>query len=211
MCASPNGLMTTRASSRPVVLVHGIWDSSTRLEPLRAGLASRGLAKATAIDLLPNDGRAVIPLLAAQVAHAVDQAIATVDGDDRRVDVVGFSMGALVTRYYLQRGGGRSRVRRFVSISGPHHGTLNALALPLAGVRQMRPNSDLLRDLATDSDPWGPVEVHTVWTPYDLMILPARSSKLPGARSERVIPVKMHRWMITDPRVLDHVANLLLT
>lgn len=203
--------MTTRATSRPVVLVHGIWDSSTRLEPLRSGLVARGVANATAIDLLPNDGRAVIPLLAAQVAHAVDNAIAAVESDDRRVDVVGFSMGALVTRYYLQRGGGQSRVRRFVSISGPHGGTLNALALPLAGVRQMRPNSELLRDLAGDADPWGPVEVHTVWTPYDLMILPAKSSQLRGARSERIIPVKLHRWMITDPRVLDHVASLLLS
>ncbi len=195
---------------RPVVLVHGIWDSSSRLEPLRAGLVARGVSKAIAIDLLPNDGRAIVPVLAAQVAHAVDEAIASIDGDDPRVDVVGFSMGALVTRYYLQRGGGKSRVRRFVSISGPHAGTINALALPFAGVRQMRPGSELLRDLASDPDPWGPVEVHTVWTPYDLMILPARSSKLPGARSERVIPVKMHRWMITDPRVLDHVASLLV-
>jgi triacylglycerol lipase len=195
---------------RPVVLVHGIWDSSSRLEPLRAGLVARGVSKAIAIDLLPNDGRAIVPVLAAQVAHAVDEAIASIDGDDPRVDVVGFSMGALVTRYYLQRGGGKSRVRRFVSISGPHEGTINALALPFAGVRQMRPGSELLRDLASDPDPWGPVEVHTVWTPYDLMILPARSSKLPGARSERVIPVKMHRWMITDPRVLDHVASLLV-
>jgi len=168
------------------------------------------VSKAIAIDLLPNDGRAIVPVLAAQVAHAVDEAIASIDGDDPRVDVVGFSMGALVTRYYLQRGGGKSRVRRFVSISGPHAGTINALALPFAGVRQMRPGSELLRDLASDPDPWGPVEVHTVWTPYDLMILPARSSKLPGARSERVIPVKMHRWMITDPRVLDHVASLLV-
>lgn len=190
----------------PVLLVHGIWDSSARLEPLRAGLAERGIARSTALDLRPNDGRAPIPLLASQVAHAVDCA----SSDGAPVDLVGFSMGALVSRWYIQRGGGRSRIRRFISISGPHHGTLNAFALPLAGVRQMRPNSDLLRDLATDADPWGPVEVHTVWTPYDLMILPAKSSQLPGARSDQRLPVAMHRFMLSDARVLDHVAKLLL-
>ena len=187
--------------------MHGIWDSSTRLEPLRAGLAARGIASAQPIDLCPNDGRAPIPLLASQVAHAVDNALSS----DGLVDLVGFSMGALVSRWYIQRGGGRARVRRFISISGPHHGTLNAFALPLAGVRQMRPGSELLRDLESDPDPWGPVEVHTVWTPYDLMILPAKSSQLPGARSDQRVPVAMHRFMLSDPRVLDHVANLLLT
>jgi triacylglycerol lipase len=192
-------------SDRPVVLVHGIWDSSSRLEPLRAGLSARGITNATAIDLRPNDGRALIPVLAAQVAHAVDSAS---DRDDR-VDLVGFSMGALVSRWYVQRGGGRARIRRFISISGPQHGTLNAYALPLAGVRQMRPDSELLRDLASDADPWGPVEVHTLWTPYDLMIVPARSSQLAGARSDQRVPVGLHRWMLSDPRVLDRVAELL--
>jgi hypothetical protein len=83
-------------------------------------------------------------------------------------------------------------------------------ALPLAGVRQMRPDSALLRDLASDADPWGPVEVHCVWTPFDLMILPPRSSELTRVASATRIPVKMHRWMLSDPRVLDHVAALLL-
>lgn len=190
-----------------MILVHGIWDSSSRLEPLRAGLASRGISQPIAIDLRPNTGSAPIPVLAAQVAHAVDSA--SVDGAP--VDLVGFSMGALVSRWFIQRGGGRSRVRRFISISGPHQGTLNAYAIPLAGVRQMRPDSALLRDLASDPDPWGPIEVHTIWTPYDLMILPPRSSQLPGVRSDTRLPVGMHRWMLSDPRVLDHVAKLLAT
>jgi triacylglycerol lipase len=160
------------------------------------------------MDLRPNDGTALIPMLAAQVAHMVDSI--EPDPADPRVDLVGFSMGALVSRWYIQRGGGREKVRRFVSISGPHHGTLNAYALPLAGVRQMRPDSALLRDLASDADPWGPVEVHSVWTPFDLMILPPRSSELSQVASATRIPVKMHRWMLSDPRVLDHVASVLL-
>ena len=51
---------------------------------------------------------------------------------DRRSDtfVVGSSMGALVSRAYVQRFEGKQRVRRFVSISGPQHGTATAWALP---------------------------------------------------------------------------------
>jgi triacylglycerol lipase len=81
--------------------------------------------------------------------------------------------------------------------------------LPLAAVRDMRPNSELLRDLASDVDPYGAVDVHCVYTPFDLLILPPTSSVLPGARSTRAIKVVLHGLMIFDRRVHDHVANIL--
>lgn len=196
----------TRAA-RPVLLVHGIWDSSQRLEPLRQGLTRRGLAGVEALDLLPNTGSAPLEKLGEQVRERAE-ALAQ-RSPDGLIDVVGFSMGALVSRWWIQRGGGKEKTRIFVSISGPHHGTMGAWALPLAGVRQMRPRSAFLRDLEVDPDPWGPVAVHCLYTPMDLMILPPKSSVLPGARSVQAIPVPLHRWMITDGRVLDEVARLL--
>jgi len=192
--------------SLPVILVHGIWDSSERLAPLASGLALRGVADVVAIDLRPNDGRAPIADLAAQVEAAVTSATRR----HGKVDLVGFSMGALTSRYYIQRLGGRDLVRRFVSISGPQCGTLTAYALPFAGAKQMRPKSPLLQDLASDPDPWGSVEVHTVITPYDAMIVPSSSGKLVQSASHMAFPVKLHRWMIEDARVLDHVAKILL-
>lgn len=191
----------------PLLLVHGIWDSATRLLPLKTGLLARGRTDVHAIDLVPNDGRAPISELGLQVARAVER----LSPAGEPVDVVGFSMGALVVRWYLQRAGGKDRVRRFVSIAGPHHGTLTAYALPrrYLGARDMRPGSPLLENLAGDPDPFGSVEVHCVYTPFDLMILPATSSVLPSARTVRSFPVPMHRFMISDARVLDHVAATL--
>jgi triacylglycerol lipase len=191
----------------PVLLVHGIWDSSSRLAPLRAGLERRGLRDVHAIDLVPNDGREPLARLGELVSREAS-ALATRAGASS-IDLVGFSMGALVARWYVQRGGGKKLVRRFVSISGPHHGTVTAYALPFAGVRDMRPDSALIRELEADADPFGAVEVHCLYTPFDLMIVPAKSSVLAGARTVRKFAVPMHRFMITDERVLDHVAQLL--
>ena len=73
----------------------------------------------------------------------------------------------------------------------------------------MRPDSGLLADLASDPDSWGPVEVHTLFTPYDLMVVPARTSLLRGARSTRSFPVLLHRWIVTDERVLAAVVEVL--
>ena len=192
----------------PVLLVHGIWDDGARFDRMRDALDRDGIGPIHAIDLAPNDGSAPIELLAAQVDREA-RALIDRSGSDR-IDLVGFSMGALVSRFWLQRRGGRMRVRRFVSISGPHEGTLIAYAMTKAGVKQMRPSSDLLRALAQDADPWGEVEVHSVWTPFDLMIVPPRSSRLPACR-EHVLPVPLHRWMITDARAIARVSEILRT
>jgi triacylglycerol lipase len=190
-------------------LVHGIWGDAAQLDPLRRALEARGLS-AVALTLSPNDGSASIEELGGQIGRAIDglrQATST--ETDQKVDLVGFSMGALASRWYVQRGGGKARVRRFVSISGPHAGTLTAHALGHAGARQMRPQSDLLSDLAADDDPWGPVEVHALYTPFDLMVVPATSALLPRARTTHKIPALLHRWMLSDRRVHEIVASLL--
>ena len=193
--------------STPVLLVHGIWDDGRRFDAMRAALERAGLGPLATVDLRPNDGSARIESLAEQVEAAATDLLASAATE--RLDIVGFSMGALVSRFWVQRMGGKERARRFVSISGPHRGTATAWVMPLDGARQMRPRSELLRDLDADEDPWGEVEVHTVRTPFDLMILPPSSSRLPFAHFEHEVLVPMHRFMITHPRALSMVASIL--
>jgi triacylglycerol lipase len=190
---------------RPVVLVHGIWDSARRIAPLTRGLSARGFKHLLPMDLTPPWGNATIEALAEQLSSTVG----TVRRDygSEQVDVVGFSMGGLVTRTYLALLGGREHVRTFVSISAPHQGTLAAYAMPLAGVRQMRPGSTLIAQLEAAS--LGDVAVHCIYTPYDATIIPGSSGVLAGARSVHTVPVKLHRWMLSDARVHDLVAELL--
>jgi triacylglycerol lipase len=188
----------------PVLLVHGIWDTGAKLQAMARALEQAGCPRAHAMTLSRNDGSAPLVELAAEVANA-----AAALGP--QIHLVGFSMGALVSRVYVQRLGGKSRVKRFVSIAGPHAGTTWArFSRPNAlGVRDMRPGSALLTDLARDADPWGAVEVHTLWTPFDLMIVPPRSSVLAGAASDTTLRIGMHRWLANDPRAIAHVLGLL--
>ena len=193
--------------SVPVLLVHGIFDTGESLALMRAALLGAGVLRVATVDLEPNDGSAKIAELGRQVELAAEALLK--EAGCPRLDVVGFSMGALVTRFWMQRLGGRDHVRRFVSISAPHRGTVSAWLVPRAGVRDMRPNSVLLRDLERDPDPWGDAEVHCFWTPYDLMILPAKSSVATRAHGVHKFFVALHRWMVTDARVLDAVARTL--
>ena len=187
----------------PVLLVHGIWKSGAAFRVLARHLEKRGFEVHT-LDLVPNDGRAPLEQLAEQVAGHVASALPA----GAPFDLVGFSMGGLVSRYYLQRLGGVERVRRFVSVSAPHRGTLTAYLQKRAGALQMRPGSAFLRDLDGDVATLDRLDVTSIWTPLDLMILPPESSRLPVGR-EVLVAAPLHALMLRDPRALRAVAEAL--
>ncbi len=196
--------MNSSHHRHPVLLVHGIWDKEKIFCRLCDHLQNQGWTVHT-LNLTPNTGAAPLEVLAQQVADKVDR---TFSPDDI-FDLVGFSMGGLVTRYYVQRLGGVERVQRYITISAPHHGTITAYSLPLKGVMQMRPGSAFLQDLNRDAvEILSRLQFTSIWTPYDLMIVPASSSQMPVGE-EIVLSVPVHRWMVSDRCCLETVAKVL--
>ena len=156
------------------------------------------------VALAPNDGSVSLVRLAKDLRKFVNGKL----GWGRRFDIVAFSMGGLVARYYLQRLGGRSRVIHFITISTPHHGTNTAKLSDRTGFLEMRPDSAFLLDLNRDAKGLSKISFTSIWSPLDLMIQPADSSQLPFGRDVK-IPVVLHNWMLTDPRVIKAVLAAL--
>lgn len=180
----------------PVVLVHGIWKDSSAFQTMSRYLWKRGF-QAFAIDLEPNDGSEGIEILAEQLADFVKEIGAP-------VNLVGFSMGGLVSRYYIQRMGGSEHVRRLITIGTPHHGTLVASLGLSQAAQQMRIGSPWMIDLNRDVDTLLKHDPASIWTPFDLMVLPNVSAKLPVGRTYR-IPVLIHHLMLSDEQVLKTI------
>jgi triacylglycerol lipase len=192
------------AETRPVVLVHGIFDTSKIFTAMAKRLEVHGF-QPLAPDLKPSSGATGLEALAAQIGPFVDQYLSP----EEKFDLVGFSMGALVSRYYVQRLGGMKRVRRLITISAPHHGSYSAyLTTGNEGARQMRPGSVFLQKLNGDAAMLERVGFVSIWTPLDLMIVPASSSRL-GVGEEYRIPVALHPCMLRSSRTLELVAKLL--
>ncbi|WP_081402829.1 esterase/lipase family protein [Scytonema hofmannii] len=189
----------------PVVLVHGIFDTGRVFDRMIPYLKQRGFTLYD-LDLVPNSGRIGLDDLAKQVAHYID----TTFDPEQPIDLVGFSMGGIVSRYYIQKLGGINRVKRFITISSPHHGTWVAFCTQGLGCIQMRPDSAFLQDLNRDVAMLKQLDFTSIWTPYDLMIVPANSSRLPVGRNV-IVPVLTHAWMLTDIRSLASVADALAT
>jgi triacylglycerol lipase len=190
-------------SANPVILVHGLLDSSRKMARLARHLRELG-REAHTLDLVPSWGKVGLEKFAAQVAAFVEKTLPP----GRRFDLVGFSMGGLVSRYYLQRLGGLERVDRFISIAAPHNGSLLAWLIPTPGCRQMRPGSAFLRDLESDVDRLGKLQFTSIWTPFDLMIVPAHSSILSCAKN-RLLWCLAHPLMVLQPSALRAVEAAL--
>jgi triacylglycerol lipase len=188
----------------PVVLIHGLGDTSLLFRHMIPWLQRKGL-QAHALNLVPNNGDAGLDELAAQLADYIRAGFPP----GQTIDLVGFSMGGLVARYYLQRLNGAERVERLITISSPHQGTWAAFVMRKPGVRQMRPGSEFLRDLNRDAAMLDRIRVTSIWTPFDLMIIPARSSEWAAGRSFRV-NVAAHPLMVRDRRVLELVQQSLV-
>lgn len=203
---APMGQNRVVAERLPIVLVHGLDDSPRAFWAMKRRLARDGFSQVSAVRLTPNNGALPLEALAGQLHAHVEQVLRETGAD--RVDVVGFSMGALVARIWMLEQEGRHRVRRLVSISGPHAGTATGWLRGNPGAAQMRWNSPLLQRLPNEAEAFAPAEVFSLWSPLDLMIIPAHSSRLPGAR-ERTFPVLLHPLMLFDGRVLRAVSEAL--
>lgn len=187
----------------PVIFVHGITDTFALFKTMTHQLERSGW-KTYGLDLLPANGDCKLDRLANQLAEFIDANLPA----DQPFDLVGFSMGGLVSRYYVQRLGGIDRVQRYVTISTPHNGTIAAYLSQRPGCLQMRPNSEFINDLNRDVKMLDRIQFTSIWTPLDGIIVPANSSVLPVGESIQ-INVPLHAWMVTDKRSIDLVAEAL--
>lgn len=187
-----------------VVLIHGIFDKGSIFKSMVKHLEGIG-CETVCPDLMPNDGSESLEVLAGHVSNQVDHLFE----QKRRIFLVGFSMGGLICRYFMQMLGGSEKVERWVTISAPHNGTWAASLFWGKGVEEMRRGSVFLQKLNASLEPIKHVPIMSLWTPYDLMILPATSSVLPFGENISVECIA-HPLMNSNKEVIRRVGDFLL-
>jgi len=207
-CLSAKNPAQGVAHPNPVLLVHGFQDDAKKMQAMASALRREGWTVLTP-TLSPSGGQVGNEILAQQLSDLIETNVP----HGTRCDLVGFSLGGIVCRYYLQRLGGVGRVDHFVAISVPEHGTWWASICPAEllrcpGVAQLRPDSEFLRDLNSDPQVLDRVHLTTIWTPLDLAIVPAASSRMPMGRETKLC-VPLHPLMVWLPSCRRAVAAAL--
>ncbi|MFH8347884.1 esterase/lipase family protein [Streptomyces sp. NPDC018045] len=192
--ARPTLLPTQGRARPPVLLLHGFIDNRSVFVLLRRSLLRHGWRHVEALNYSPLtcDLRKAAELLGRHIEQICERTGHT------RVDLVGHSLGGLIARYYAQRLGGDLRVRTLVTLGTPHGGTRVAplmSAHPL--VRQMRPHSDVIAELAR---PAPNCRTHFVcfWSDLDQLMVPVETARID------------HRDLITRSVRVSGVGHLAL-
>ena len=159
------------------------------------------------IDAISYDSDASNVDTARQIAREVTALRARTGAE--RVDVVSHSMGAISSRYYLERLGGAAHVDAWVSLAGVNEGTVWAYGCyALTPCREMVPSSPLLDGLNDSFHPDGPTRYGAWWSPCDEAIVPRDHAELSGAHNVETTCLG-HSQLKTDPTVLAQVAYFL--
>jgi triacylglycerol lipase len=193
--------------SPPLVLVHGLWDTPRLFRRLQDQL--QGRRQPLLVPYLPH-GLGQRPLL--DLATQLDRLVNQRFGADQVVDLLGFSMGGLVGRSWIQLAGGRGRVRRLISVGSPQRGSWVAAPWPgrwLASIADMRPGSPLLRQLNGDLSALADVDCCSFWCLADTLVVPSWTGVLPVGRCQQ-LPVWHHKQLISSPAALGPIVAELL-
>ena len=96
---------------RPVILIHGLWNNSGIFKQFFKTL-DRYKVEYYAPTLFQQFGMVSI----ADLAASLDKEIINNFGLEREIDIVGFSMGGIVGRYWIKKFEGFKRTKKFISI-----------------------------------------------------------------------------------------------
>jgi len=160
------------AARIPVVLVHGLVDNRSVFSVMSRSLRRRGFAHVGTWNYSPllTDVAGGAADLGAHIERVCERT-----GHDQ-VHVVGHSLGGLISRYYVQRLRGDRRVASLVTLGTPHAGSVWAHVVPTSLIRQLRPGSPVIRELAEPA-PDCRTPITAVYSDLDQMVVPTASGR----------------------------------
>jgi len=184
-----------------IVLVHGFISTGKIFFYIKKKLEAQG-HKCFAPTLKPIDAKYGIEDPAIKLKDKIENKLEP----DSKFVLIAFSMGGIICRYYLQELGGIYRVNKLITISAPHHGSYLSYLYPGKGIRQLRPNSDFLKTLEAKECLLNGLLIYSYRTPFDLMIIPNKSSIWDIASNKKFISI-MHSSMLINPKLIQEIVK----
>ena len=191
----------------PIILIHGLWNTSDIFSSITSKLDEKGV-EYFAPTLKHKYGMTSIVAL----ANLLNNLILEKYGLEKELDILGFSMGGIIGRYWIKKFNGYKRTRRFITVGSPHKGTLASQLVPefpFKGISEMKINSFLLRDLSNYDYLLKSISCISFFTYWDLMVFPGWRANL---NSGEKIPLKIykHKNLVSNPAAVERIINRLI-
>lgn len=186
----------------PLVFVHGLGGDRGNFLLMAGYFRLLGRSRSYRIHFEPGSA---IPDMADALARFVEEV--TEVTAEPQVEIVAHSLGGLVTRLALSRPGMAEKVRSVVTLGTPHKGSYPARYANTEITRQLRPDSDLIREINTLAWP-STVRGVCFYSRNDVFVLPWESARLEGLPAVDVTPFTHYSYLI-DPKSFRQVWKVL--
>jgi pimeloyl-ACP methyl ester carboxylesterase len=184
----------------PVLLLHGLFHNRACWLWARFRLRNRGYKALYAINLPPWYD---VERLTERVSKKVDE-LRHSSGVDK-IHLVGYSMGGMIARNYIQLRGGEQKVEACVLLSCPNGGSkLVPFALTPLG-KHLLPGSEFLQRLAAAPLP-PEVRLTAIVNRHDNMSLPLENGRLAGVRNIELTGMG-HVSVLYRSRAIEAIAQ----
>jgi pimeloyl-ACP methyl ester carboxylesterase len=191
---------------KPLVLCHGYLHNRSAFLFIGYRLRRAGLKNLIVPNFRPAS--ASVAQFAERLSEAVEYAISQTGCTE--VDIVGHSMGGLVVRHYIEHCGGSSRVGKAVMLGSPVHGTKMAVLSPLTTARQFRIDSPLVAGAGNSDPSWDSVEVVSIWSDFDNIVIPPENARVPEPGKNIVVRGVGHLALLFSGQVFFQLKKILL-
>ena len=192
----------------PILLIHGLWNTSSIFSSIASKLDDIGI-EYFAPTLKHSYGMTSI----LDLTNRLNELILEKYGLEKKVDILGFSMGGIIGRYWIQKFNGYKRTRRFISIGSPHKGTLIAQLVPkypFKGISEMKINSKFLRELEKNDFFLDDIECISFFTYWDLMVFPSWLTNL-NFGEKISLKVYKHRNLVRNSFSVEKIIEKIMT
>ena len=192
----------------PIILIHGLWNDSSIFSSITSKLDDIGI-EYFAPSLEHSYGITSI----IDLTNTLNELILEKYGLEKKVDILGFSMGGIIARCWIQKFNGYKRTRRFISIGSPHKGTFIAQLVPkypFRGISEMKMNSNFLRELEKNDFFLDNIECISFFTYWDLMVFPSWLTNL-NFGEKISLKVYKHRNLVRNSFSVEKIIERIMT
>tara|TARA_B100000965_G_scaffold110673_1_gene91387 strand:- start:3991 stop:4590 length:600 start_codon:yes stop_codon:yes gene_type:complete len=191
----------------PIILIHGLWNTADIFSSITSKLDERGI-EYFAPTLKHKYGMKSI----VELTYLFNELILEKYGIEKELDILGFSMGGIIGRYWIKKMNGYKRTRRFITVGSPHKGTLASQLVPkypFSGISEMKINSLLLRDLSKYDYLLSEINCISFFTYWDLMVFPGWRASL-NSGEKISLKIYKHKNLIRNTDAVEKIIERLL-
>ena len=191
----------------PIILIHGLWNTAEIFSFITTKLDEIGI-EYFAPTLKHEFGRTSI----VELTNLLNDLILEKYGYEQELDILGFSMGGIIGRYWITKLNGYKRTRRFITVGSPHKGTLTSQMVPkypFRGISEMKINSHFLRDLSKSDYLFNGINCISFFTYWDLMVFPGWRATL-NSGEKISLKIFKHKNLVRNPEAIRRIIERIL-